>query len=85
MVKYPKSEWAMSYLAKKLNFCFKAKITHYPFTFRAHDHILGRLTHALIYQNLKRNSNLTHCVTCNFNSSPFLDTLQFSGSHAYQN
>ena len=49
------------------------------------DHIVGRLGHALIYPNPKRNSNLTRCVTCNFNSSPFLDTLQFSGSHVYQN
>ena len=47
------------------------------------DHIVGRLGHALIYHNPKRNSNLTCCMTCN--SSPFLDTLQFSGSHVYQN
>ena len=28
--------------------------------------------------------DLTHFATCNSNSSPFLDTLQFSGSHVYQ-
>ena len=72
-------------------FAIKAKIellsqiTGYPLTFWSHDHIVGHLAHTPIYQNLKKKLNLTHCVTCNFNSSPFLDTLQFSGSHVYQN
>ena len=64
----PKSEWVMSYLSKKLNFCFKAKllISHYPFTFWAHDHmppliLNDKPTHTVDGQKVQDEA-ISHCI-----------------------